>query len=178
MQKQKNQLCDLNLLLWISTRIKRVVRSTSAAEACSMGETMELCSWVRGLADEMLNYSGAPPPSASVLTVPTSRLPVSLVTDARSLYDVLTQDAANVSDKRLSLEAALLRHAIAHENIRMHWVRSEQMLADGLTKDSVDTQYLMTVLLDVAWMLGPDHRAPRARKGRALVPPSDDQPPS
>ena len=58
-------------------------------------------------------------------------IPGALVTDAKSLYDVLAADKTNIHDRRLSLEASLLRETLTH-GLKAKWVCSEQMLADVL----------------------------------------------
>ena len=51
------------------------------------------------------------------------------------------------------------------------WVRSEQMLADVLTKAGVDATYVKLVATSAMWRLGPDARCPSTRRNRSLRPP-------
>jgi hypothetical protein len=98
-------------------------------------------------------------------------IPGALVADAKSLYDVMVASKLNVADRRVSLEAALIRQALAG-NIAASWVKSEQMLADILTKAGVDPRYVTEVLKTGLWTLGPDPRAPSTRNRPLREPPA------
>ncbi len=153
---------------WKTGRIKRVVRSTLAAEAYGMGTTAEGLEWFRAILAEMKDVSV--PHGPECRTKPML-IPGALVTDAKSLYDVMVADRLNVADRRLSLEAALIRQQLK-SNIQAKWVRSEQMIADCLTKSSVDSSYMREVWRSASWTLGPDVRAPSTRKRALRVPES------
>eukprot|EP00435_Cladocopium_sp_Y103_P026026 s4633_g6.t1 len=88
-----------------------------------------------------------------------STIPGVCVTDCRSLYDCLHSERTLLSDKRLSLEAAIIRQSLT-ENMEIHWVSTEQQLADCLTKTlgKKGLAYIQRVLQDNEWMLGPDPR--------------------
>ena len=60
-------------------------------------------------------------------------IPGVCVTDCQSLYDCLHSERTLLSDKRLSLEAAIIRQSLI-ENMEIHWVSTEQQLADCLTR--------------------------------------------
>eukprot|EP00972_Heterocapsa_arctica_P076256 11250539-Heterocapsa_arctica.AAC.1 len=62
-----------------------------------------------------------------------------------------------LTDKRLSMESAILRQAL--DNVVIKWVKSEQMLSDCLTK-VLGGQYTRMALESCSWTLGPDSRAP------------------
>jgi len=56
-------------------------------------------------------------------------------TDSNNLSDTVTSDAGRTQDKRLPIVVAALREAVEEpDNSRSWWVRTKQMLADGLTK--------------------------------------------
>ena len=155
-------------LMWKSGKIRRVVRSTLAAEAYQAGEATEALEYLRNLLAETRDITF----TRNVETRYTKPLaiPGVLVTDARSLYDCLHAAKLNVADRRVSLEAALIREAM-QGNITVCWVRSEQMIADCLTKAGADPRYLLEVLDSGLWSLGPDVRAGFLRGGRTLAPP-------
>ena len=69
-----------------------------------------------------------------------------LVTDCKSLYDTITKERVLLSDRRLSLESAILRCELKH-NFTTKWVKSEQQLADILTKtlSGARSKYARTV---------------------------------
>eukprot|EP00975_Prorocentrum_lima_P021301 4485677-Prorocentrum_lima.AAC.1 len=52
-------------------------------------------------------------------------IPAALVTDTKSLYDVMAADRINTQDRRFALEAALIRQVL-HGTVQPKWVRSEQ----------------------------------------------------
>ena len=141
-----------------------MVRSTLAAEAYAMSETSEGMDWCRTIMAELLF-------PLTKEREKEAKMKGIMVTDAKSLYDVIVADRVNVQDRRLSLEASLLRE-VARNNVSVKWVRSEQMLADCLTKAGVDTTYLEVVLDSSEWTLGPDPRAPQGRKSRPLQTPA------
>lgn len=74
-------------------------------------------------------------------------------------YDCLRSERTLLSDKRLSLEAAIIRQSLS-ENLGIHWVSAEQQLADCLTKTlgKKGLNYIQQVLADNTCMLGPDSR--------------------
>ena len=89
------------------------------------------------------------------------------VADCKSLYDTITKERVMLLDKRLSLEAALLRQSL--DEVSIKWVKSEQMLADCLTK-VLPGGYARMVLTSNRWTLGPDPRAPSARARKLITP--------
>ena len=57
--------------------------------------------------------------------------PIVSVTDAKSVYDHLIADkGASSSDRRISLEATLIREEMESENISIKWLPTTHMLAD------------------------------------------------
>ena len=54
------------------------------------------------------------------------------ITDCKSLYDTLTKERVMLLDRRLSLEATIMRQTLHQTSV--NWVKSEQMLAGCLTK--------------------------------------------
>ena len=65
------------------------------------------------------------------------------------------------------MEAAIIRQETEHCVIK--WVRSEQQVADCLTKD-MDDNYPRLVFESNLWTLGPDSRAPSSRKRKLIGP--------
>ena len=169
----REHLHSFTPIMWKSGKIRRVVRSTLAAEAYQAGEATEALEYVLSLLAETRDITFTRRVETRYST--PLAIPGALITDARSLYDCLHAAKLNVADRRVSLEAALIREAMLG-NIAVCWVRSEQMIADCLTKAGADPHYLLEVLLSGLWSLGPDVRAGFQRAGRALVPPPAAQP--
>ena len=95
-------------------------------------------------------------------------IPCVAVTDCTSLYDTIVKERISLTDRRLSLEAAILRQSL--DAVSIKWVRSEQMLADCLTK-TLPGAYTREVLVTNRWTFGPDGRAPSMR-ARTLMDPT------
>ena len=81
-----------------SSTIKRVCRSSLAAETNAALEGMEAAIYFRGVLDEMFGLSSD-----------ESVRPISFITDARSLHDILKKDCGQVADRRLRLTVAQLK---------------------------------------------------------------------
>ena len=91
-----------------------------------------------------------------------------LVTDCKSLYDCLHGERTLLSDKRLSLEAAIIRQGL-QENVTVKWVCSEQQLADCLTNqlNGRSLEYIQQVLVENSCALRPDARTGKTRREEA-----------
>ena len=92
-------ICDKNNnscpLSWSSTKIKRVVRSTLAAEAIALNNACDNAMYLSNL---VKNLSGEK----------ESKLPITAFTDSKSTLDAI-HSSTSVSDKKLRLEIAVLR---------------------------------------------------------------------
>ena len=132
-----------------------MVRSTFSAEAYSCSEAMDSLNFLRGTLCEMLQPQAISKEYANKLHT----IPGVCVTDCRSLYDCLRSERTLLSDKRLSLEAAIIRQSLS-ENLGIHWVSAKQQKADCLTKTlgKKGLNYIQQVLADNTCMLGPDPR--------------------
>jgi hypothetical protein len=153
---------------WTSNRIKRVVRSTLAAEAYVMGESSEGVEFVRQLLAELYN----PLYTIKSREECANAIPAVLVTDARSLFDNLKKDGGTVKDRRLRLELNLIRGL---ENCMVRWLNSEMMVADELTKTISEEshEYASLVRRTGLWSLHRDTRAPTPRRTRLLTSTDD-----
>ena len=119
------------VILWQSATVKRVVRSTLAAEAYGISEGVETAQWVRHVMAEILN------PDASLTDIETHAVKriIHAVTDSQNLADNVDNDAGASADKRLRIVVAMLREAFSlAENAYLTWIPTWRMLADALTK--------------------------------------------
>ena len=108
---------------WQSKRIKRVVKSTLAAETLAMVDAAEAAIYYRKF---MLDILG--------LTDSVKMFPIVCYTDNSSLYDAV-HSSTQVQDKRLRIEIAILREMLNKGEItRVAWVESQNQIADSLTK--------------------------------------------
>ncbi|CAE7230751.1 RE1, partial [Symbiodinium sp. CCMP2456] len=129
-----------SLVEWRSHRIQRRCRSTLAAETMSMDAGFDAAIFVRELLAEALLETYRPTQSGRL---PEWFLPPHVVTDCRSLYDLVTKDGplGATQEKRLTLDIGAIRESAEEldrdcENLKetFRWADSASQLADHLTK--------------------------------------------
>ena len=125
------------LLEWRSHRIRRVCRSTLAAECIAMDTGLDAAVSLRLLFAGALigNYdpvkTGAPP---------ADFLPIVVVTDCKSLYDLCVKDGpSSTQERRLQIDLAAIAEvamSFDHEDPKkfFFWVPTHLQHADHLTK--------------------------------------------
>ncbi|OLP76629.1 Gag-Pol polyprotein [Symbiodinium microadriaticum] len=120
---------------WRSARLKRVARSSLAAETQAASEAEEELMLVRLQWREMLGYEvNLQKPGEEIRNVPGV-----LVTDAKSLYDVLHKEdlnsaAGGLQEKYSALELLSLCERVRDGGTTVRWVNSDAQVADALTK--------------------------------------------
>ena len=128
---QQNLKAPISPLTWSSKKIARVVRSTLSAEAFSMSRGVDKLSWMRLLWGTLIvdNFDWRQPPKA----LATLHKAI-IVTDCKSLYDLVTRTAMpSCEEYRTTLEVLLIRE-LCHENCFFRWIPTSLQLADPLTK--------------------------------------------
>ena len=122
----------VNCLMFHSSVIKRVVRSSLAAEVSQAAETMEQTDYVRAMFAEMVD----PEFSLSEWRWSAGKWREILVLDSKTGYDVLN-GISNGEDKRLAIDVAILKEALYEpgSNKWLRWVPGLTIPADGLTKE-------------------------------------------
>ena len=121
-------------------RSARVCRSTLAAEACASDEGADRAAMANYMLSELLYDE----PAFKV----GLRLSSLLVTDAKSLYDCVVAENPNLSDKRSLVNIRSIQETVTPQQI--HWVPTELMRADALTK--LDSALLVEF---TKWLLKP-----------------------
>ena len=157
------------LLDWKSGRLNRVRRSTLAAETYGVSDASSAGQWQRSLLDELVTGTLLRPSRSEV-----SSRRVLLVTDAKSVYDHLSNEKGCASaDRRISLESNLLREELELDNLKLFWVPTTHTLADCLTKEVTvggdRYRYLVRGLEEGMYTLGPDYRSPKDSRGRTIA---------
>ena len=117
-------------LTWRSHRVKRVVRSTLAAETMAALEAVENADLIRAHLTELHYDLGFRTHLDDVKSIPMIHL-----TDCKSLYDLLHKRGTIPSERRLVIDIEALRNDIEMNNVTSKWVHTKQMLADCMTKD-------------------------------------------
>ncbi len=138
----ENEQAPISPLTWTSKKIARVVRSTLSAEAFSMSRSVDQLGWMRLLWGVIVipSFDWRNP------VVGLKQLPVSIiVTDCKSLYDLVTRLAMpSCEEYRTTLEVLLIRERCSEHSV-FRWIPTSLQLADPLTKP-MDTALLRTVL--------------------------------
>ena len=114
---------------WSSNRIRRVVRSTLAAESLASVDGADAAFFMAKMIGEFL----------------TKTPEVVCLTDSRSLFECAGSTKA-VSDKRLRVEINALRQMINKDEIILRWIDGKHQLANVLTKKRASPFSLMEVL--------------------------------
>ncbi|CAE7209411.1 unnamed protein product [Symbiodinium sp. CCMP2592] len=115
---------------WRSSRSTRVCRSTLAAEASAADEGCDRAVYVSLFLGELLYNVPAHKVGQRFLQLSA--------TDAKSLYDCVVSDSPNLSDKRSLVNVRAIQEVVSGN--RFHWIPTDLMWADGLTKISHDLQ--------------------------------------
>ena len=132
-----------NMLAFQSSQTKRVCRSTLAAEAAHLAETVEAGDWLTVLLAEAL-YGKVDLKQWEQIVEERQRV---YVTDAQSVFDYLSKESSSrSSDKRMAIEGALLRETVRRKNAHVRWIDGEQNIADILTKAHADKSVLFAYL--------------------------------
>ena len=118
---------------WHSTKIKRVVKSTLAAETLSLVEGVDNAILLSKLLAEV------------IYNKPNSCLPVECRTDNKSLFQA-AYTTTTLSDKRLRVEMSIVREMVERKEMKLIWVDTKDQLADVLTKKGASSSLLMETL--------------------------------
>ena len=123
-----SQSCPIS---WKSNKVRRVARSTLAAETLAMADGSEAALYVLELGSEA-NYIRAPQEIIGF-------------TDNRSLYDSVNTTSL-ISDRRLRVEISMLRQMQEKKEIKICWTKTQNQLADSLTKKGAPFLQLLATL--------------------------------
>ena len=115
---------------WRSCRSTRVCRPTLAAEASASDEGCDRAAYVNLFLSELLYNTPAHRVNAKLCQL--------AVTDAKSLYDCVISDSPNLSDKWSLVNIRAIQEVVPGKFF--HWVPTDLMWADGLTKHSRELQ--------------------------------------
>ena len=119
-----------NLIGWHSKRLKRVARSTLAAETLACVDACAASILLSHQVSEILNLQS---------------LPIFAVTDNESLANAV-RSTTSIEDKRLRIEISSLREMLNRKEItEIKWVQTENQLADCLTKQGAKTDKLIAI---------------------------------
>ena len=115
---------------WISRKLRRVCRSTIAAETMALLDASETCCWLYHITNELLNE----PLDTTVI-----------YTDNQYLTDA-THSTTAVEEKRLRVDLSAIWEIIQRNEFALKWIDTHSQLADTLTKQGADPMKLLDTL--------------------------------
>ncbi|CAE7326527.1 psaC [Symbiodinium sp. CCMP2456] len=123
----------VNCVLYHSSVLKRVVRSSLAAEISQAAETLEQCDYIRTVMAEILD----PNFQLAQWRWSAGQWKQVLVLDSKTGYDILNS-ISHGEDKRLAIDIAILKESLYEPmaNRWVRWVPGLTMPSDGLTKEA------------------------------------------
>ncbi|CAE7631963.1 RE1 [Symbiodinium sp. CCMP2592] len=132
----RGESTHVNVLDWKSSTNRRVLESSFAGETHAALMGLGMGHFCQVLMSELRFGSDV---VGSVDDDGWNDLvPMTLVTDCRSIYDTVHKDGQHISDKASVVHAVLLRQALTTRQVacrvRLLWVPTRHQLADGLTK--------------------------------------------
>ncbi|CAE7242021.1 GIP, partial [Symbiodinium pilosum] len=144
-----------------SGSIKRVCRSTLAAEANGFLAGTEAAEYLRMLLMELIH------PDVQIRDLDNHYLKekIAMFTDARSLEQSINKDTGQPADKRVRILLAQVKEMIGENPFEddapasASWVDTSQMLTDVLTKEGCDREPLLHALAEGEWQLRPSEAA-------------------
>ncbi|CAK9012642.1 Retrovirus-related Pol polyprotein from transposon RE1 (Retro element 1) (AtRE1) [Includes: Protease RE1 [Durusdinium trenchii] len=157
----------VNFVGWKTFKLKRIARSSLAAEVQAFSEAEEELMFTRLQWGEMLGHDLDPRSPEDVLV----RVPGILVTDAKSLYDSVQKGLVNtsglgLSEKYSALELLSVMERLDRGHTETRWVNSDAQLADALTKHQCQSS-LHQALVQGHWILVYDPLFVSAKKRKA-----------
>ena len=124
---KKHRCCPL---VWKANKIKRVVRSTLAAEALSLQEGIEEAVYIDTIIHELMNV----------------HVPINAYVDNQSTVDAV-YSTKMVDDRRLRIDIAAIKEEIMDGTVNdLKWIPDKQQLANCMTKKGQSGLLLITVL--------------------------------
>ena len=137
-----------HLVYWTSRTIRRVVRSTLAAEAYSVSEAVEDAQWLRSVLAAMWpSVPSSLPRSLRTVEMDSLRRPTVTLSDSFNLCQAVESDKGTGSDKRLRIVTVMLRQVFCGaQEATLAFVTTATMLADALTKALVHCPSLLAAM--------------------------------
>ena len=157
----RKQEAPATVVGWSSHKLRRVVRSTIAAETMGLSTAVEHAEFTRAALLELTDPSF----TLKHWQEHVHKISVLWIIDAKSSYDHLTKDSGLPDDKRLAIDVAALRQQREQTGSEIYWLPGPQMPCDVLTKfDRANDAILQ--LLAGTWSLKeqPDVKAKRDKE--------------
>ena len=121
-------------LAWEAKKMRRVVKSTLAAETLAASDAVDMSYYLGSVLSEVL------------FNVKDSNvIHISCFVDNQSLVENV-HSTKNVSEKRLRIDLAALKQLVQEGYVIMKWIESGRQLSDCLTKKGASSYKLLNVL--------------------------------
>ena len=118
-------------IYWQSRKIRRVVKSTLAAETLALVDCVYAAVYIQHVLTELIKGE---------------KLPINCYVDNKSLLDTLNSNK-NVDDKRLRIDLAVLQDMLQQKEVhKILWIESKYQLADCLTKRGASAEQLRAAI--------------------------------
>ena len=121
-------------IYWESKKIKRVVRSTLAAETLASSESIETSYYVRNLLIGILNK-----------TENNKDFHIIAHVDNKSLYENV-YSTKKVEEKRLRIDLGMITQHIDQGYLTIKWVDTAHQISDSLTKNGADASIIRKLI--------------------------------
>ena len=128
--ENRNMACVLN---WKSKKLRRVVSSSTAAEALSANEALDDVVYIKAILVEMFGETA-------------TMIPIKLVTDSKNLHNAVISSTLT-ENPRMRVDISKLKESLKNEELKefIH-VCGKKMLANVLTKKGAPGFALMDIL--------------------------------
>ena len=109
------------VIAWSCSKIKRVVKSTLAAEMLSLSEALDHAIYLKQIIRELTAADDA-------------NIPIEAFVDNKSVEDAI-YSTKSVDDKRLRIDVGSIKEMLRKKEIeKVQWIPGEKMMANTLTK--------------------------------------------
>ena len=155
----------VTIVSWSTNKLKRVARSSLAAEVQAMSNAEDELHVVRGAWAE---FNGTPfnldNPDETIASVPGT-----VIVDAKSIYDTLVSQnqPLQLQEKRTAIELLAYLHNTEANKTMTRWVHGEANLADAPTKLNA-SKMLREFMTTSTWLIVQDEKQQSAKKRKAL----------
>ena len=142
MFERKRSVCWL--IDWQSKKLRRVVRSSVAAETLAGQNGLDGIEAFQALWDETL-FGTSPKEFRNKIPIH----PAALVLDSKGFFDAVTRSCCSQAisqERRLQIDYSIAKETTEKQNILVFWVNNLRMSADCLTKLKGDTAPLFEIL--------------------------------
>ena len=153
---------------WQSKKLRRVVRSSVAAETLAGQNGLDAIEAFQALMLETIY--GVTPKQFREMTPDD---PAALVLDSKGFYDAVTRSCCSQAisqERRLQIDYSIAKETTIKQNIILFWVNNLRMSADCLTKLKGDTKPLFEILEQCSYEITMSTQSGKKEKKELMSP--------